>query len=143
MTTSDAGGTDVLRRLADRFDRAEVTYEAGVWTVTWTDGLPVAQMRQAAEEAAPEAAGRLAYRRVLSQEAVALGAVRLATGPDPGAGGRRRISPEAVEGFWREVPLPSPDFQDGVMADTGDQRKAASPVSALPTTREWTSLVPS
>ncbi len=108
MTASDVGGTAVLRRLTDRLGQAEVAYEAGVWTVTWTDGPPVAQVRQAAEEAAPEAVGRLECRRVLTQDTVALGAVRLATGPGPEGGGRRQISPEAVEDLWREVVLPSP-----------------------------------
>lgn len=110
MTLSDTDGTSVPRRLldalTDRFGRVEVTYDspAGTWTVTWTEGPTVTQMRRVAEEAAPEVSERLECRRVLSEGTIALGAVRLATGPTRD----RRINPQTVEDFWREVTLPCP-----------------------------------
>ncbi|WP_406454230.1 hypothetical protein OG782_24140 [Streptomyces sp. NBC_00876] len=50
---------------------------ARAWTFAWTDGPTVAQVRAACLEAGPEASDGLRYVRTLSEEAVALGAVRL------------------------------------------------------------------
>ncbi|MEV6250143.1 hypothetical protein AB0M38_28660 [Streptomyces sp. NPDC051742] len=44
----------------------------------------------------------------LSENAVALGAVRLAMAQAPDGRGRPRITPRAVEAYWRETPLPAP-----------------------------------
>ncbi|WP_051874920.1 hypothetical protein [Streptomyces exfoliatus] len=46
--------------------------------------------------------------QALGENAVALGAVRLATTRAPDGRGRPRISPRAVEEYWDETPLPAP-----------------------------------
>ncbi|MFC9246249.1 hypothetical protein ACFT7S_20315 [Streptomyces sp. NPDC057136] len=108
----DCGRATRLRRLAAAVDgtiEAEHSGSTGVWTFVWTDGPTIEQVRSAAREADPDAAEGLRYIRRFSEDAVALGAVRLAVATTP-ADARRRteITPRAVEEFWREVPLPSP-----------------------------------
>ncbi|MCX5393590.1 hypothetical protein [Streptomyces sp. NBC_00094] len=86
--------------------RAEREADDDTWTLAWTDGPTVEQVLR---EAGPEGEG-LPCRRRLSEETVALGAVRLATGVPwaPGGAARPRITPEAVERLWYDVPFPRP-----------------------------------
>ncbi|MFD3652135.1 hypothetical protein [Streptomyces sp. NPDC058620] len=115
---TEPGHATRLRRLAARIDgitgsagtiRAEHSPSTGAWTFAWTDGPTIGQVRSAAREAEPGTAEALRYVRRFSEDAVALGAVRLAVATTP-ADARRRpeITPRAVEEFWRDVPLPSP-----------------------------------
>ncbi|WP_405858177.1 hypothetical protein OG361_29160 [Streptomyces sp. NBC_00090] len=89
--------------------RAEREADGGAWTLVWTDGPTVGQvLREVGPGAGPEAA-EPRCRRVLSEETVALGAVRLATGDGAeGDGVRPAITPEAVERLWFDVPFPRP-----------------------------------
>lgn len=82
--------------------RAERGAADDAWTLAWTDGPTVAQVLR---ELGPEGEG-VRCRRLLSEETVALGAVRLATEGAPGV--RPVITPEAVERLWCEVPSPRP-----------------------------------
>ncbi|WP_405436643.1 hypothetical protein [Streptomyces anulatus] len=101
----------VLAALVARESGAEVEAvhdpDTGRWTLEWTDGETVEGLERAVRAAGPEAARGLRYRRRLSESAVALGAVRLATSTD-GSGPRPRMDTTAVEAFWRDVRLPSP-----------------------------------
>lgn len=101
----------VLAALVARESGAEVEAvhdpDTGRWTLEWTDGETVEGLERAVRAAGPEAARGLRYRRRLSESAVALGAVRLATSTD-GSGPRPRVDTTAVEAFWRDVRLPSP-----------------------------------
>ncbi|MEU4029884.1 hypothetical protein [Streptomyces anulatus] len=101
----------VLAALVARESGAEVEAvhdpDTGRWTLEWTDGETVEGVERAVRAAGPEAARGLRYRRRLSESAVALGAVRLATSTD-GSGPRPRVDTTAVEAFWRDVRLPSP-----------------------------------
>ncbi|MFJ9887294.1 hypothetical protein ACIQRW_15695 [Streptomyces sp. NPDC091287] len=90
--------------------------DTGRWTLEWTDGETVEAVERAVRTVGgPEAAPGLHhglhhgldYRRRLSESAVALGAVRLATSTD-GSGPRPPVDAAAVEAFWRDVRLPSP-----------------------------------
>ncbi|AVZ77868.1 hypothetical protein SLUN_36965 [Streptomyces lunaelactis] len=77
----------------------------------WTDGPTVDQVREASREAEPEAAEGLRYERRLSQETVALGAIRMALTPATaatGVGNGSRICPSAIETLWQNVSRPSP-----------------------------------
>lgn len=101
-----------LRRLAAAIDErieAEYADSTRAWTFAWTDGPTAEQVRRAARDAEPDAAQGLRYVRRLSEDAVALGAIRLAVAASP-ADARRRpeITPRAVEDFWQDVPLPGP-----------------------------------
>jgi hypothetical protein len=79
------------------------------WTYAWTDGPTAEQVRRVAEAAEPHAALGLRYVRRFSENAIALGAVRLAVATSAADTGRRpEISPSAVEELWRDVPHPSP-----------------------------------
>ncbi|MGW8884499.1 hypothetical protein [Streptomyces sp. NPDC055749] len=113
--TSGTTGSDRatrLRLLAAAIDgevEAEFCDSARKWTFVWTDGPTAEAVRRAALEAEPEAAEGVRYVRRFSEDAVALGAIRLAvaTSPDD-ARSRPAITPRAVEEFWRDVPFPSP-----------------------------------
>lgn len=84
--------------------RAERGADDGAWTLVWTDGPTVEQVLR---EIGPEGDGEgPRCRRLLSEETVALGAVRLATAGAPGV--RPGITPEAVERLWYDVPFPRP-----------------------------------
>jgi hypothetical protein len=109
---------DVARRLArvltDRFGLdgrrlgpVEAVYADPEWTLEWTDGPTVEQVQRAAR-AEPEAPENLRFERKLSEDAIALGAVRLAISA-ASTRGRSHISTAAVHDFWRSVPLPAPD----------------------------------
>ncbi|MFC3493689.1 hypothetical protein [Glycomyces rhizosphaerae] len=76
------------------------------WTLEWTDGPTVEQVQRAAREAEPEATD-VRCRRRLSENSIALGAVRIALSAAAGARGRFHISTAAVHDFWRSVPLPA------------------------------------
>ncbi|MEU5476907.1 hypothetical protein [Streptomyces mirabilis] len=80
------------------------------WTYRWTDGPTVEQVKRAARKAAREATEGLKYRRDFSQEAVALGVIRLAMDPDIEVDfrGRPYVTPTAVEELWRTVSMPRP-----------------------------------
>ncbi|QKV98210.1 hypothetical protein HUT19_41550 (plasmid) [Streptomyces sp. NA02950] len=80
------------------------------WTYRWTDGPTVEQIRRAARKADREATDGLVYRRELSQQTVALGAIRLAMDPATGVDFRDRpsITPSAVAELWRTVSKPHP-----------------------------------
>ncbi|MDA1358310.1 hypothetical protein O1R50_01685 [Glycomyces luteolus] len=111
MTTASSD-PDRLRRLAATLHESiEVEYDdsAQAWTLAWADGPTVAQVRRDAEAAEPEAAPGLRYLRRYSEDAVALGAVRLAVAISADDARRRpEISPAAVETLWRDVPHPAP-----------------------------------
>lgn len=79
------------------------------WTIEWTDGPTVEQVRQAARQEEPEATENLHYARHLSEGAMALGAVRLEISAAAATRGRAHISTVAVHDFWRSVPLPCTD----------------------------------
>lgn len=89
--------------------RAEREAGDAAWTLVWTDGPTVDQvLREVGPGVGPEAV-EPRCRRVLSEETVALGAVRLATGNGAAASGVRPvITPEAVERLWYDVPFPRP-----------------------------------
>ncbi|MGC5536277.1 hypothetical protein [Streptomyces sp. SR-10] len=114
-TPTPASNPHVLAALVAREAGAEVEAvhdpDTGRWTLEWTDGETVEGVERTVRAAAPEAArgfrGGLHYRRRLSESAVALGAVRLATSTD-GSGARPDVNAAAVEAFWRDVRLPSP-----------------------------------
>jgi hypothetical protein len=56
----------------------------------------------------PEAVAALAFRRGLSEDMIALGAIRLATTPSPtDCGLPLPLSEEAVEALWHDVHLPA------------------------------------
>ncbi|MFI1251762.1 hypothetical protein ACH4TY_34440 [Streptomyces anulatus] len=114
-TPAPASHPHDLAALVARESGAEVEAvhdpETGRWTLEWTDGETVEDVQRAVRAAGPEAARGLHhglhYRRRLSESAVALGAVRLATSTD-GSGPRPHVDAAAVEAFWRDVRLPSP-----------------------------------
>ncbi|MEU3706305.1 hypothetical protein AB0E82_28925 [Streptomyces anulatus] len=114
-TPAPAGDPHVLAALIARESGAEVEAvhdpDTGRWTLEWTDGETVEGVERAVRAAGPEAARGLRHglhcRRRLSESAVALGAVRLATSTD-GSGPRPHVDAAAVEAFWRDVRLPSP-----------------------------------
>ncbi|MEU5219857.1 hypothetical protein AB0G79_27220 [Streptomyces sp. NPDC020807] len=88
---------------------AEWSASARTWTFVWTDGPAVAQVRDACREADPGTAGEgVRYVRAFSEDAVALGAVRLAVRPGAGAGRRPLVRPDDVELLWREESFPQP-----------------------------------
>ncbi|MGW6209630.1 hypothetical protein ACWF9B_39070 [Streptomyces sp. NPDC055089] len=110
-----------LRRLArvltvrfglDRHRHGEVeagwSRSAGAWAFAWTDGPTVAQVRAACRESGPEPADGLRYVRTLSEDAVALGAVRLTVAPADGTGRRSPVQPADVEALWADEPFPAP-----------------------------------
>jgi hypothetical protein len=74
------------------------------WTLVWTDGPTVEQLRRAE----PDAAASLRYVRNLTEDSIALGAIRLAIGNAARLKGRSHISTAAVHDFWSSVPLPVP-----------------------------------
>lgn len=105
----------LARTLTDRFGLASHRHgvveaawsgSARAWTFAWTDGPTVAQVRAVCRETEPVASEGLRYARSLSQDTVALGAVRLtilsATGRRP------RVQPADVEALWRDRPFPGP-----------------------------------
>ncbi|MFF2777671.1 hypothetical protein ACFVU3_22490 [Streptomyces sp. NPDC058052] len=107
-----APGAEPLDALAaavgERLGTAVAAAAGDVPALVWTDGPTVARVAAAARAVAPEAAGRLAFRRELSEASVALGAIRLAEAPGPAGGGRRApVSPSAVAELWRDTPLPA------------------------------------
>lgn len=81
---------------------------ARVWTFAWADGPAVAQVRAACREAEPEAVDGLRYVRTLSEDAVALGAVRLTVSPADATGRRSPVRPADVEALWEDEPFPAP-----------------------------------
>ncbi|WP_063619399.1 hypothetical protein [Streptomyces exfoliatus] len=74
----------------------------------WTDGPTVAQVRAACLEAESTASGGLRYARTLSQDAIALGAVRLTVRPATGASRRPLLRPADIEALLRDEPFPAP-----------------------------------
>ncbi|MGY3339650.1 hypothetical protein ACVW0K_005749 [Streptomyces filamentosus] len=100
-------GAEALAALGERLG-ASVALETGdVPTLVWTDGPTAGRAEEAVRAVAPEAAGRLAFRRELSERSVALGALRLAEEPGPLAcGPSRPVSPADVAALWRDTPLP-------------------------------------
>lgn len=110
-----------LRRLAhtltERFGQglhrhgvvvAEWSGSARAWTFAWTDGPTIAQVRAACREAEPETSEGLRYARTLSEDAVALGAIRLTVSATTGTGRRPRVRPADVEALLRNEPFPMP-----------------------------------
>jgi hypothetical protein len=108
----------LARTLTDRFGlashrhgvvEAEWSGCARAWTFAWTDGPTVAQVRAACRETEPVASEGLRYARSLSQDAVALGAVRLTIlSATTATGGRPRVRTADVEALWRDRPFPGP-----------------------------------
>ncbi|MFF7534445.1 hypothetical protein ACFZB2_35840 [Streptomyces bobili] len=108
----------LARTLTDRFGlashrhgvvEAEWSGSARAWTFAWTDGPTVAQVRAACRETEPVASEGLRYARSLSQDAVALGAVRLTIlSATTATGGRPRVRTADVEALWRDRPFPGP-----------------------------------
>ncbi|PJN30729.1 hypothetical protein CG717_18245 [Streptomyces sp. CB02613] len=107
----------LARTLSDRFGLgphrpgavgAEWSASARIWTFTWTDGPTVAQMRAAGLGADPTASEDVRYARTLSQDAVALGAVRLTIGAGTDPNRRPRLRPADIEVLLREEPYPAP-----------------------------------
>lgn len=102
----------LARTLTDRFGlashrhgvvEAEWSGCARAWTFAWTDGPTVAQVRAACRETEPVASEGLRYARSLSQDAVALGAVRLTIlSATTATGGRPRVRTADVEALWRD-----------------------------------------
>ncbi|MER5274723.1 hypothetical protein ABT025_03070 [Streptomyces sp. NPDC002809] len=78
----------------------------GAWTLAWTDGPTVAEVRAACPDSGPETGDGLRYVRTLSEEAVALGVVRLTVGGDTGS--RPCVGPADVEALFRDEPFPVP-----------------------------------
>ncbi|WP_151775243.1 hypothetical protein [Streptomyces abyssomicinicus] len=98
----------LTRRLGLPEVRTEPASATAPATLVWTDGPTLDAVSAAARDTDPEAAGPLCLRRVLSEQAVALGAVRLATSPSPlGCGLPLPVTADAVEALWWEVPLPA------------------------------------
>ncbi|MEU8678811.1 hypothetical protein [Streptomyces sp. NPDC048560] len=99
----------VLSETTGRRIEAERSVSPDGWALVWTDGPTGQHVRSAAHHAEPHIAAELRYVRRLSEEAVALGAVRLAVATTP-ADARRRptVTRSAAEEFWRTVPLPCP-----------------------------------
>lgn len=81
---------------------------ARAWTFAWTDGPTVAQVRAACRESEPEASDGLRYVRTLSEDAVALGVVRLTVAPAEGTGRRSPVGPADVAALWEGEPFPAP-----------------------------------
>lgn len=107
----------LARTLTERFGRgfhrhgvvaAEWSGSARAWTFAWTDGPTVAQVRAACREAEPEASEGLRYLRTLSEDAVALGVVRLTVCATAGTGRRPLVRPADVEALLRDEPFPMP-----------------------------------
>ncbi|MFJ5709165.1 hypothetical protein [Streptomyces sp. NPDC093105] len=108
--TVGTGSLDVLAAAVGGRLGAELSATAGdVPTLVWTDGPTVRQVTEAARALAPERAGRLAFRRELSERSVALGAIRLAQSTGSLACGLPvPVCPDAVAELWRDTPLPAP-----------------------------------
>ncbi len=87
---------------------AQWSDSARAWTFAWTDGPTVAQVRAACREAEPEASEGLLYVRTLSEDSVALGAVRLTVSTATGLGRRLLVRPADVEALFRDAPFPQP-----------------------------------
>ncbi|MFD6967668.1 hypothetical protein [Streptomyces sp. NPDC059979] len=107
----------LARTLSERFGldphrhgavEAEWSGSARAWTFAWTDGPTVAQVRAACREAEPAAGEGLRYARKLSQDAVALGAVRLTICPTTGTSRRPLLRPADIEALLRDEPFPMP-----------------------------------
>ncbi|MFD8976527.1 hypothetical protein [Streptomyces sp. NPDC059593] len=107
----------LARTLTDRFGlgahrhgavEAEWSESARAWAFVWTDGPTVAQVRAACLEAEPTASGGLRYARMLSQDAIALGAVRLTVCPATGASRRPLLRPADIEALLSDEPFPAP-----------------------------------
>ncbi|TQE33102.1 hypothetical protein [Streptomyces ipomoeae] len=95
-----------------RGERIEPEYDDArrEWTYRWFDGPTVEQVKRAARKADREATEGLKYRREFSQQAVALGVIRLAMDPDIEVDLRDHpyVTPTAVEELWRTVSKPRP-----------------------------------
>ncbi|MFD8689772.1 hypothetical protein [Streptomyces sp. NPDC059651] len=87
---------------------AEWSDSVRAWTLAWTDGPTVTQVRAACREADPEASDGLRYVRTLSEDAVALGVVRLTVAPADGTGRRLLVRPADVDALFRDEPFPMP-----------------------------------
>ncbi|MDK0517685.1 hypothetical protein [Streptomyces sp. ML-6] len=110
----------LARTLTDRFGfqaggphrhgavEAEWSASARAWTFAWTDGPTVAQVRAACLETEPTASEGLRYARTLSEDAVALGAVRLTVSPVTDANRRPFLSPADIEALLKDEPSPAP-----------------------------------
>ncbi|GAA3081733.1 hypothetical protein GCM10017562_58850 [Streptomyces roseofulvus] len=113
MTEDRSPGTGPLDALAaavgDRLG-AGIRLDAGDGpALVWTDGPTVGQVTEAARACDPGAAGRLAFRRELSERSVALGAIRLARAIGSlGCGLPAPVCPATVAELWRDTPLPAP-----------------------------------
>lgn len=96
----------------DRHRHGEVeagwSRSAGAWTFAWTDGPTVARVRAACRESGPEPVCGLRYVRTLSEDAVALGTVRLTVAPADGTGRRSPVQPADVEALWADEPFTAP-----------------------------------
>ncbi|MGX1267517.1 hypothetical protein [Streptomyces phaeoluteigriseus] len=87
---------------------AEWSGSARAWTFVWTDGPTVGQVRAVCREAEPEVSEGLRYVRSLSEDAVALGAVRLTISSADGPGRRPLVRPADVAELLRDEPFPVP-----------------------------------
>ncbi|MET7370411.1 hypothetical protein ABZS61_32005 [Streptomyces sp. NPDC005566] len=110
-----------LRRLAhtltERFDpglrrhggiEAEWSGSAHSWTFVWTDGPTVAQVQTTCQQSDPQASRGLRYVRTFSEDAVALGAIRLMVHPATNTSRRTVLRPTDVEQLLRDEPFPVP-----------------------------------
>ncbi|MFF7852445.1 hypothetical protein ACFZDF_33385 [Streptomyces sp. NPDC007910] len=151
---TDDGGCEgwphgLARVVTERFGHGpfRIEHTGGTERLVWTDGPTVEQVAAAVREAGPErVAEPPRCLRLLSEETVALGAVRLAVeaGRGPGRRARRGITPGDVERLWRDVPFPSPatdrerDLVYAVVYQAHDDRRSnhvgAGPVCDLVTT---------
>ncbi|MEE1738647.1 hypothetical protein PUR49_19330 [Streptomyces sp. BE147] len=124
MTSETSGTSDratrlrgLARTLTGRFGlgshrhgtvEAEWSESARAWTFAWTDGPTVAQVRAACLEAEPTASEGVRYARTLSEDAVALGVVRLTLCPATDANRRPFLRPADIEALLRDEPSPAP-----------------------------------
>ncbi|MFD8011728.1 hypothetical protein [Streptomyces sp. NPDC058955] len=113
MTEDRIPGTGPLDALAtamgDRLGTEMSLDDGDAPALVWTDGPTVGQVAEAARAFDPEAAGRLAFRRELSEQSVALGAIRLARAIGSLACGLPPpVHPTTVAELWRDTPLPAP-----------------------------------
>lgn len=80
------------------------------WTFRWQDGPTIEQVRRAARKAQPEAVEGLNYRRRLSAEAHALGALRITLAAEPENDDFQGpyVSPSRIEEHFAQTRNPAP-----------------------------------